>query len=161
MATESQQIFGRAAFAAVVRALAGEARRQFDLLSYDLDRSIYGSPELVETVKLFLLGSEAARMRILLNQPRQAVMRGHGLIEFARQLSSRVEFRELPPERVYGNRGELLIVDRRAVLELREHGTLEAMLWRDAPDIAKNKGDHFDALWAESLTAQDLRKLDI
>ena len=161
MGLDMQTVTGRSEYAAVARALVSGARRQLDLLSYNLDRNAYGSADFVEAVKLLLLSSQAARLRVLVNQPRLAMLKGHALIELGRQISSRVEFRELPPERLDDNRGELLIVDQRDVLEQREHGGLEARLWRDAADLARKRGEFFDLLWAESLPSHELRQLHL
>jgi hypothetical protein len=158
---DSILITGRAEFAAAVLGLASTARREIDLLSYDLDRDVYGSIELVDTIKNILLASQRTQMRVLLNQPKRAVLTGHRLIELGRAISSRIEFRELPHERINDNRGELMIVDQRALLEKREQGALYASVWPDNPLLAAMRGEYFEILWSESEPAQELRRLHL
>lgn len=156
-----QTLSGRREFALAAASLIGNALRYVDLLSYQLEAEAYGSADFVNPVKRLLLGSPMARLRILLNQPRLAVGRGHALIELGRQMTSQIEFRELLPERCNDCRGELLIVDRRGLLIRREQGDLDASFWPDAPDQGKQKSEYFESVWAESLPAHDLRSLNL
>jgi hypothetical protein len=158
---EPQALSGRREFAEAASSLVGNGLRYIDLLSYQLEHDAYGVQDFVNPVKRLLLGSPMARLRVLLNQPRLAVGRGHALIELGRQMTSQIEFRELLGERCNDCRGELLIVDRRGLLIRREQGDLDAALWRDAPDRGKQKSEYFDSIWAESPPAQDLRSLGI
>lgn len=152
---------GRAAFADTALALVATASREIRLLSHELDLRLYGSEALHESIKRFLLGSERAKLRVLLNQPRLAAQRGHRLVELGRLLSSRVEFRELPEERRQEHRGEWLIVDERSLLERREPEALVARLSKDQPLAARERGNVFESLWNESAPAQELRSLGL
>lgn len=158
---EPQALSGRREFAEAAGLLVGDALRYIDLLSYRLEPEAYGAADFVNRVKRLLLDSPMARLRVLLNQPRLAVGRGHALIELGRQMTSQIEFRELLGERSNDCRGELLIIDRRGLLIRRDQGDPEATLWRDAPDLGKQKSEYFDSIWAESPPAHDLRALQI
>ncbi len=158
---EPKTLQGRREFAEAACSLARDALRYIDLLSYQLEPDAYGIQDFVNPVKRLLLNSPMARLRVLLNQPRLAVGRGHALIELGRQMTSQIEFRELLGERCNDCRGEMLIVDRRGLLIRREQGDLEATLWPDAPDVGKQKSEYFDSIWAESPPAHDLRNLRI
>lgn len=159
--SESRPLSGCVEFAAAALELVAGAHRQLDLLSYGLDKTRYGTEEFVEAVRKILLSSDSARMRILLNQPRLAVSRSHLLVETGRRLTSRVEFRELPPERLDSHCGELLIADRRSLLEQRSNDDITAMLRINAPGMVKPLAEEFDRLWEESPPAQELRELGL
>jgi hypothetical protein len=161
MTDQPQLLTGRSEFASAAQGLVRGALRYIDLLSYQLEHEAYGTQDFVNSVKRLLLESSNARLRVLLNQPRLAVGRGHALIDLGRQMTSQIEFRELAGERHNDCRGELLIVDRRGLLERRETGELTAKLWPDAADFGKQKSEFFESIWAESHPAQDLRSLSI
>ncbi|MFX8871957.1 hypothetical protein ABTM94_19910, partial [Acinetobacter baumannii] len=61
-------------------------------------------------------------------------------------MTSQIEFRELLAERCNDCRGELLLVDRRALLVRRQQGDLDASLWKDAPDQGKQKSEYFESV---------------
>lgn len=152
---------GRSAFADAALALIAEARREIRLLSHELDVRLYGSEAVYEAVKGFLLSSERARLRVLINQPRLAAQRGHRLVELGRLLSSRVEFRGLSDERQQEHRAEWLIIDERSLLERREPEALVARLFQDQPLAARERGNDFETLWNEASPAQELRSLGL
>jgi hypothetical protein len=152
---------GRSAFAARALEFVGTARLEILLLSYDLDRALYGSPEFVEAVQRFALSSERARLQVLLSQPHRTASSGHRLVELGRRLPSRIEFRELLPERVQTSQREVLIVDQRAVLVREAPDSLEARCWRAAPMEARRLREPLMRGWDESPPASELRVLGI
>jgi hypothetical protein len=158
---EPRALSGRQEFAQAACALVASAARYIDLLSFQLEGEAYGAADFVNPVKRLLLDSPMARLRVLLNRPGNATGRGHALVQLGRQMTSQIEFRELLPERCNDCRGELLIVDRRGLLIRREQGDLAATLWPSAPDLGKQKSEYFEAIWAESPPASDLRSLNI
>ena len=159
--TEPQALSGRQDFARAARELAAGARRSIDLLSFQLEQEAYGDPDFINPVKRLLLDSPTARLRVLINQPRLAIGRGHALIELGRHLTSQIEFRELLPERCHDCRGEILIVDQHALLIRREQGDLDSTLWAQAGGLGRQKSEYFETIWAESPPAGDLRSLSI
>ena len=85
---------GRAAHAAAALRLVRGARHELLLLSDSLERALYGGEDFAEALKSFLLGSERARLCVLLRQPQEAARNAPRLAELGRRLSSRVEFRQ-------------------------------------------------------------------
>ena len=152
---------GRAAFAAKAVQLAGAARHELLLRSDALDRTLYGGEDFYNAVKGFLLGSERARLCVLVRQPQQAVHNAQRLIDLGQRLSSRVEFREPGPEQGELDPVEWLIADRRGLLERRSPESLEAQFWAEEPQRGKLHGEDFDKLWNEAQPAQELRQLGI
>jgi hypothetical protein len=153
---------GRAAFAAKAQELARGARSELLLLSDSLDRALYGSEEFADAVKHFLLDNDRARLLVLVNQPQPAARNVPYLLELARRISSRVEFREpseAPSEEA--GRGEWLIADRRVLLERLAPEALEAQFWAQAPQRGKVRCEEFEQRWNEAQPAQELRSLGI
>jgi len=157
----AEAIEGRAALAARMLDVVRSAQYEVRLLSYELERGLYGGDEFADAVKTLLLASERARLRVLLNQSRSAMRHSERLIELGRRLSSRCEFRELPPERLNDQRSEWLIADTRNLIERRAPDSLVARAWIDNPGITHERIGDFDKLWDESVPAQELRSLGI
>jgi hypothetical protein len=152
---------GRAAFAAKAVAVARAARHELLLRSDMLDRTLYGGEDFYNAVKDFLLGSERARLCVLVLQPQAAVHNASRLIDLGQRLSSRVEFREPTAEQGQLEPSEWLIADRRALLERRGPESLEAQFWAEEPQRGKLDSEEFDKLWNEAQPAQELRSLGI
>lgn len=157
-APSSTVVSGHVAYADRAIELLVHARREVVLLSQDLDRRIYGDEDFIETLRAFLLQHRRARLRALVHTPRTAMQHGHRLVELGRALSSRIEFRELSPERK-SLREEYLIVDERAMLHRRTPEDLEARCYADAPALAREQLRQFEILWQESPPAREFTDL--
>ena len=83
----------RSEVAEVTQRLAAQARRLLLLHSENLSPEIYDRPAFLDAVRAFARRHSQARFLILVQDARQAVQRGHRLIELSRQLSSTIEFR--------------------------------------------------------------------
>lgn len=160
-APEAERLQGRAEFALAALALARTAERELLLLTYAFDSVVYGSEAIADAIQAFALAHERATLKVLINQPRLCVQGSHRLIELGRRLPSRIQFRELLEERTLTHRGELLIVDRRALLERNEPDALYARQTMNAPLLGRQRGADFDALWDESPPAAELRVLGL
>ncbi len=156
-----EMLEGRAAFAAKALLLVRAARHELLLRSDALERALYGGDEFYGAVKDFLLGSERARLCVLVRQPHEALHNAQRLIDLGQRLSSRVEFREPADEQGDIGQAEWLIADRRALLERRAPESLEAQFWAQEPQRGKLHGEAFDGLWNEAQPAQELRSLGI
>ncbi|MBI2383698.1 MAG: hypothetical protein HYV18_06495 [Gammaproteobacteria bacterium] len=151
-------VSGVAAFAQRAAELVAGARNTLDVLSCELDRRIYGSEEFLQNLRKFVLQHRHARLRVLLNAPARALAGGNRLVEFGRAMSSFIEFRELPPERL-DVREECVVADGRLLLVKAAPEQLNAKFYPDSPHLARLKLKDFDALWNESPPAQELRDL--
>jgi hypothetical protein len=156
-----ETVEGRAAFAAKAVAVAAAARHELIIRSDCLERALYGGEEFYGAVKAFLLGSERARLLVLVRQPKEAALNGARLVELGRRLSSRVEFREPGPEQEEFEPMEWLFADRRTLLERRSPQDLNAQFWASEPRRGKTQAEDFDALWNEAQPAQEMRSLGI
>jgi len=152
---------GRAAFAARALQLVRAARHELLLRSDALERGVYGGEEFAEAVKGFLLGSERARLSVLVRQPQEAARNAPRLVELGRRLSSRIEFREPTPEQGELDPVEWLLADRRMLLERLSPEALQSQFWTEEPRRGKTRGDDYDQLWNEAQPAQDMRGLGI
>lgn len=157
----AELIEGRAAFAARALQLVLATRHELLLRSDALERGLYGGEDFHEALKGFLLGSERARLLVLVRLPQEALRNAQRLIDLGQRLSSRVEFREPTPDQGDIGHAEWLIADRRMLLERRGPESLEAQFWALEPQRGKLRGEEFDKLWNETQPAQELRSLGL
>lgn len=151
-------IAGQTQSIAAVADLVAGARRQLAILSYRLEPALYGAAPVVDALRAFVLGHERTRVRILVNQPDLAMRRAHRLVELARRLSSRVEFRELTEEQ-RGIVDDCVVVDVDGVWRRERPEQLESRLFRHAPLEARLQLRRFDPLWDESPPARAFTEL--
>lgn len=143
-------------------ALAGDARYRICLLSEALDTELYGSRALAGALQRFLLDNDRARLQVLVADEQRAVAQRHmHLIELGRRLSSRVGFRQLPPEHAKLDTGEWIIADETGLLERPLTRTAAAQYWRHAPLRARQRHKTFAELWELSSPSSALRALNI
>ena len=160
-AADAQLLQGRAAYAAQALQLVRGARQELLLRSDSLEAALYGGEAFAESVKQFLLGSERARLRLLVLKPQAALRNAAQLIELCRRLSSKVELREPSPEQGPIDPCDWLIADRRALLERIGPEALQSQFWPQEPRRGKTRGEDFDTLWNEAQPSPELRNLSL
>lgn len=151
---------GQAEFLLRASQLVQSARLDITLFSQGLDRRTYSSEDFVAPLQSFLLSHQRARLRVLVHTPALAMRTGHRLVELGRRLSSRIEFRELLPERKL-IRKEFLIADESSLLIRESDDQLEARYYPHAPLIARDQRREFDSWWQESIPAAEFRDLKL
>lgn len=159
-ANAPEAVTGAQAYREALTRVAGLARLQLSLLSFDLDARVYGDEAFVETVRGFVLSHERARLRVLVNETERTMRRAHRLVELGRLLSSRIEFRRLADEHK-GLVEEYLLADERALLQRERSDALDARLQPQAPLAARLKLREFDAMWEQSVVAREFSVLGI
>jgi hypothetical protein len=136
------------------------ARQQVVIFSYDLDRRVYGADAVVDPLRAFLLHHRRGRLHGIVHSPRLAMRGAHRLVELSRTLSSRIEFRELLPERREALQ-DYIIVDGRSLLIRSAPQELEARYYAHAPALARDQLRHFESFWQESPPAREFTDLRI
>lgn len=159
--TEAELLTGANAFADCAVRMIGAARTELTLLSQELDRRIYGSEAMTAALRAFILQNDRGRVRVLVNSTQVAVANSPRFVEFGRTLSTFIEFRELLPNRQMSIREEYLIADGRVLLYRETPQDLQAYYYGALPSMARLRMKEFDALWQESSTAQELRRLNL
>ncbi|EED32904.1 acetyltransferase, GNAT family [gamma proteobacterium NOR5-3] len=104
-------------FTELVIAQARLARRELRILSPRLDTRVFDQDELESAIRVFLRGGRLCSVKILVQDARAVVQRGHRLLALSRRLPSRVEMRRLPEHPEWN--GETLVMrDRGSLLEM-------------------------------------------
>jgi hypothetical protein len=155
-----EPVSGQAEFLARAAELVRGAALQVSIFSQNLERRTYGVDDFIAPLTKFLLAHERARLRIIVRSPGQTMLGGHRLVELGRQLSSRIEFHELPPEKRLIER-EFLLADQRALLIRESPQELIARYYPDSPHHAQAQWREFELLWQESTPSAEMRRLGI
>ena len=137
-------------------ALIQQAQRNLCLYSDDLEPWLYNHSSLQQACTRFLLGSQRARLRILLRDPTRAIKEGHRLLDLSRRLSSNLQIRKLNPDYPSEELAFLIADDRGLLLrpELAQHAGYA--LYDDAARVRQRQAQ-FDQAWDTSINDPDLR----
>lgn len=152
-------VVGRDAAIAAIANVMGRARNELAILSYRFEPTLYGDAGIVEIFSRLALRHERVRIRILVNEPDQAMRRAHRLVEFARKLTSRIEFRQLPEDQ-RGIVEDCVIADSTSVWSRDNPEQLESRVVDSALE-ARLQLRRFDPLWDASTPARAFTELRI
>ena len=141
--------------------MAGQATRELAIFSRDLDAPLYDSQDFLEPLRqLALQGGPRVRVRVLLFDPEPAVQSGHRLVELARQHTSHIQMRGVPPEFSRHTEAYLLADDSGYVLR-RQADVLEGSADYNAPATVRRLREQFDHIWERGELLPDLRRLHL
>jgi hypothetical protein len=158
---EPEIVSGREAFGGKLAELIAGAQMELALLSLRLAQGLYSRMDVLDAVRQFALRSERSRLRILVADARAATAGGNPFLEFARRLPSRVQMRELTPEKREIDGPERLIADRRRMLDLPGQERLESMYYPEPATRVVELSKDFDALWDESEPVIELTGMQL
>lgn len=140
--------------------LAGQARRQVDLFTPDLEPALYDQSPFLDALTQLCLGSPRARVRVLARDFERTVKDGHRLVELARRLSSYVELRKVHPD-YQENNESFLLVDDYGLLHRQHAARFEGRFSCKAPLEVRRLRAFFDEVWDRSEAQADLRRLHL
>ncbi|EIT68112.1 hypothetical protein [Hydrocarboniphaga effusa] len=155
-----ESVLGHLEFADKAAQMLRGARSEVVIFSHDLDRRIYSSESLVRLLRGFLLEHRRGRLRGIVQSPRSALQGAHRLVELARSLSSRMEFRECA-EGWRASGEEYLIVDQRQLLIKGDRHEVEARYYADAPLLAREQLRQFENAWQASTVSREFSDLKL
>jgi hypothetical protein len=160
MATDREQdrelIEGTDAFGAKLGQLIAGTSATLFVLSLRLDRRWYAREDVVDALKQFALRSERSHARVLVADARGATSTSNPFLELARRLPSRVQMRELTPEKREQDGPEIIIADRSRMLELGDQRRLGGYFYPSASPRMLEKMKDLDAFWDESEPVLEL-----
>jgi hypothetical protein len=140
--------------------LVGQARRQVELFSPDLEPALYDQTPFIDALTRLCLSSPRARVRVLAKDFDRAVKDGHRLVELARRLSSYVELRKVHSDYQENNEA-FLLVDDYGRLHRRHSPRFEGSFSCKAPLEVRRLRAFFDEVWERSEPVADLRRLHL
>jgi predicted GNAT family N-acyltransferase len=135
------------------------SRRQLWLYSRDLDRSLYGSSEMVEAVKQFAIAGRGGELRILLHDAATPLREGHPLVPLLQRLSSCILVRVPQDEQDLQYPAAFLAGDGGGYLFRPIGSRFEGSGNRYAPGRQRQLRDYFAQVWERSLPTPELRQI--
>lgn len=140
--------------------LCQSARRYICILSPQLDYAAFDSSALVDALSALARRSRQTQVRILINDSRPLVTRGHHLLQLARRLPSTIHIRKLA-EHPQWNNETVVLRDRDGVLYKPGGSDHDAFFEPDSRASTSKYLDLFDELWRFSEEDEELRSITL
>lgn len=139
--------------------LATQALRQIELLSADLQPSVFDQEAFVEALR-YLAIERRGRLpvRILVIDPEPSIRRGHRLIELARVLSSDLQIRQVPKDWAE-HCDQFLLCDRDGLFWTRYQDPRRTLVDFSAGAETRRLRRLFDEIWDQGEIHPGLRRL--
>jgi hypothetical protein len=139
--------------------LASQVSHSIEIYSRDLDARLYDRSEFIDTINRLCNSNKLFRLRILCQNPKAAVVRGHRLIELSRKHSS-IEIRQVHSD--YQNYNEaFMLADCTGLIHRPLADRYEGIANFNHPVSARHRYDYFSEVWERSEPHPDLRRLYI
>lgn len=140
--------------------LIAQVDRQLRILSFNLDKAIYGQLELVESISQLARKSRFSEIKILVCRSDGLSGRGHPLIQLHQRLSSLVELRKIPDdaEEIKNN---FIVADNLGVIS--QSSKDPDIIWGNYNNrpIAEDFITQFDRLWSHAQPDPNLRPVSL
>jgi len=131
-----------------------------EIFSRALDPGLYDRQPFLDAIQQLCIRNRKARIRILVQEPRLPVNRGHRLIELGRRLSSSIEFRQPNPDYHRYNEA-FLVADACGFIHRPLADLFEGTANFCNPVEAQRKLDFFTEVWERSESHPEFRRLHI
>lgn len=149
-----------APFDELVVELANSAARYVYILSPHLDYEVFDNPSLVLALSELARGSRQTEIRILINDSRGLVARGHRLLALARRIPSTVRIQRIEHHPQW--KGQTVVIrDRDGLLFKPADTNKEAFYLTDSRSQTKPYLELFEELWRHSSEDPELRSLSL
>lgn len=147
-------------FDQLVLAQLHHARRELRLLSPALDPRVFDGEPFLAALRQFIRESRLSNARVIVRESRPLVQSGHGLLQMARRLPSRVELRVL---REHGdwNGDSQVIRDRDSLLTLPGGESSPALYAPDDRPRTERAVERYEELWRAAAPDPEFRALSI
>ena len=141
--------------------MVAQAQRSVRILSRDTDPEIYNRDAFTALLgRLISRHSRAARVRILIGDPRPATQVTHRLIELWHRFPSFIELRELRDEYAK-NQEAFVIVDDIGIVRRPHHASPEAVVVFRSLTTARDRAAWFDEAFERGAPSSTLRRLSL
>ena len=128
-----------------------------NIVSYRLNPALFNDAALTESLRQKILQRRRMLIRILIRQPRQAVVNGPRFLALARLLSSNFEMRAAP--RDTSLTASLIICDRHSMIYRPSFERWDGQLITADPIRIKEWLETFDSVWENASETPELREI--
>jgi hypothetical protein len=140
--------------------MASQVQSTLEIFSRDLDPVLYAREPFLDALNALCHRNRKARIRILVQDPTDAVRRSPRVVELARRLSSSIEIRQ--PHHDYRHYNEaFLVADGCGLIHRKFADRYEGAANFYAPIQAQRKLDFFTEVWDRSQVHPEFRRLHL
>lgn len=137
--------------------LVNQVASSIEIYSRELDARLYDRSAFLDTINRLCTVNKQFRLRLLCQNPRAAVTRGHRLIELSRK-HSHIEIRQVHSD--YQNYNEaFMVADCTGIIHRPLADLFEGTANFNDPVSARHRYDYFTEVWERSEPHPDLRRL--
>ena len=142
-------------------ALIAAAKREVYIYTRDLDPLLFDTEAALDALKRVAIRGRGASIRVLIQDPQQAIRRGHRLIPLAQRLTSSFVLRT-PTQAEDLQYASAFVLNDTYGFYFRTLGTrFEGEVVNHAPGRHAQLLEYFRQVWERSETSEDLRQLAI
>jgi predicted GNAT family N-acyltransferase len=142
-------------------ALIAAARREVYIYTRDLDPLLFDTDVALEALKRVAIGGRGATIRVLIQDPQQAIRRGHRLVGLAQRLTSVFVLRT-PTQAEDLQYPSAFVLNDAHGFYFRTLGTrFDGEVVNHAPGRHAQLLEYFRQVWERSETSEELRQLAI
>lgn len=136
-------------------------QRSIDILSKNLDKTLYSNEKIVEHISHFSRNNRNSKVRVLIEAPLNKISHYHSLITLAKRLSSKIEFKRL--EKNHELKGQSYILfDLQHLVYFNDEDSMNGFINYNAKAEVKHYKEEFEYLWNKrSNIDNDFRILSI
>ena len=134
-----------------------QAASSIDIVSRHLDPKMYDNRDFCEAVSQLIVGSQRARVRVLLRHTDAIAKRGHRLVTLSQRLSSFIEMR-VPAKEFDEYNAAFLIVDTAGVIYRTHSDRFEGTANFNDARAAQDLGRQFEEMWQTAVPDVNLRR---
>jgi len=142
-------------------ALMGDTHRHLDLSSPLLDHALFDTERCVAILSDIARRHALTRIRILIDDVTLVVARGHGLVELARRLSSKIEIRRASEPQSANAPGSFAVVDGKGLWLLPDASVYAGWCTAYEPVQAQRLQQEFVHRFERGLLDAELRLLTL
>ncbi|WP_439136279.1 hypothetical protein [Pseudomaricurvus sp.] len=154
-------LHGPEAFAKHLQQMLASGRRYVDILSQQLDHSLFANRAVCDALSALVRAHRQAEVRILVKDPKPLFGKHHALLALQKRLTSKIKIRQLKIEPQNENQG-FVIVDQRQLLLQHHDGEFDGFSNTNAAPEAKALLEEFTLLWQrQSAEIAELRPLSL
>ena len=142
--------------------LTVQCERQLLILCYDLDKNIFDHREIIDAMSQLARKSRYTQIRILVVDTKPIVKRGHGLLNLARRLSSKIEIRKTTAD-LKDIPEAFIIADGVGLLAYDIHNNDACRTWANYNNkpAAQALAAEFNLFWQHASQDRELKILGI
>lgn len=144
----------------LILSMAQQAQHRILIFSHDLDKSLFGTAELNEVIKLLAIKDRRTHIHILVQDPAPMVKSDHPLLKLARRISSHMTIKVAAKEH-QDEIENFIIFDDRGYIVQDNPSRYDSSGNFYAPLKTRQFSEHFLEMWERGVIDSSLRQLSL